>query len=490
MANKTPLDAIMEKMRDKDSLPALSESVLEISRLARNPETSSADLASVIMRDCGLTTSLLVTVNSSLYTPVSPIETVTSAVTFIGFDKVYLLAIGLTIFKNTMETLRKKKLLKLYASSYFSGSLAMSLANEYQYPNPEEIFVAGLLYRLPRMSLANTFPKRFHAMEKLVHENNMTYNQACLKVFKVRYDDICNAIMELYRLPGKVSKIFAGKESSGDVLVSLIHEAASVASMLFQDKAGGKTMISEVEARIRPLLKNDEFSIAEFIKNTCKADKNITRFFNLNQDDVEIMVNLLEWGKANPAEVVTNLSFGEAIEKEVTTKDKPELLVGQFLTELSLCRRQGGDINQILMLAQEALYRCLAGSEIFVAFLDSNKSVLIGRFYAGSSLKIKAENFRIDVKKKKDSPIVQCLAQQILLHWMSDQKPLHLPFVITKYLKLKHSVIVPIVVSGQPIGVYFIGRIGKDPFNDREQAWIELIIDHVEMGFNSMGSQG
>ncbi len=122
MGKNDRVTAIMEEMRNKGSLPALNETVLEISRLAKKPETSAADLAAVIMRDCGLTTNMLVTVNSAYYAPISPIETVTSAVTFIGFEKVYLLAIGLAIFKHTMESLRKKKLLKLYASSYFCAN--------------------------------------------------------------------------------------------------------------------------------------------------------------------------------------------------------------------------------------------------------------------------------------------------------------------------------------------------------------------------------
>jgi len=484
MDRKKRTKDIVEEMRSKGSLPAINETVIEISRLKKKQSTSSADLAAVIMRDCGLTTNLLVTVNSAYYAPALPIKTISAAVTFLGFDKVHVLALGLGIFKHTMASLRKKNLLKLYATSYFSGILAMALARQYNYSEPEEIFIAGLLYRLPRMSMAYSFPKRFHSMERFVNEEKMSYNQACLKVFKVKYDDICIEIFKRHKLPGRVSTIFDPHASSEDEIISLIHEAANLATVLFGDMTGGKKVISEIEGRIKALLKKQDFSFSDFIKKTCKEDKNVTRFFNLNEDDVEMMVNLSIWGKINPADVVANLAFGEALEKEEEIKESPESLLGHFLTELSICRRQSSDINQILMLVQEALYRCLGNAEIFATFLNPKKDVLIGRFYAGSNLQVKAENFQIGVRKT-DSPIIQSFSQQTASNWAVGRQPLHLPFTITRHLKFENAVIVPIVVSSQTIGIYFIARTTKDPFTEREQAWIDLIVSNVEAGFGN-----
>jgi len=52
-------------------------------------------------------------------------------------------------------------------------------------------------------------------------------------------------------------------------------------------------------------------------------------------------------------------------------------------------------------------------------------------------------------------------------------------------LKFENAVIVPIVVSSQTIGIYFIARTTKDPFTEREQAWIDLIVSNVEAGFGN-----
>ncbi len=59
------IELIIDKMKKNGSLPALSENTKDLSRLTVSESSCASDLASVIMRDCGLTTGILVTVNSS-----------------------------------------------------------------------------------------------------------------------------------------------------------------------------------------------------------------------------------------------------------------------------------------------------------------------------------------------------------------------------------------------------------------------------------------
>jgi HD-like signal output (HDOD) protein len=95
---------LLEEMRSKGNLPAINENVQAITQITRQSHTRAVDLASVIMRDCGLTSNILATANSVLYRPRYPIKTVTYAVTFLGFEKVRTMALGLSIFNQAMKT--------------------------------------------------------------------------------------------------------------------------------------------------------------------------------------------------------------------------------------------------------------------------------------------------------------------------------------------------------------------------------------------------
>ncbi|MBU1160998.1 MAG: HDOD domain-containing protein, partial [Proteobacteria bacterium] len=299
MTDNLKTQELIEEMRSKGNLPAINENVQAITQITNQSHTRAVDLATVIMRDCGLTSNILATANSVMYRPRYPIKTVTYAVTFLGFEKVRSLALGLTMFNQTMKTAKTQQLGQLYASSYFSGAFASSLAAKNKADNPEEIFVAGLLYRLPWLALANTFPKKFKEMEKLISDKNISNNKACKEVFGVEYDEICKALTNIYNLPDKVAKVLRNDDDASDPLIALIRESGHISNMLFSNNLGGENAMGKTEARIKKILGTNEFSISDFIKDTCEQDANVARFFNLEKDDVDMMVKALEWGKGN-----------------------------------------------------------------------------------------------------------------------------------------------------------------------------------------------
>jgi HD-like signal output (HDOD) protein len=477
---------LLEEMRSKGNLPAINENVQAITRITHQSHTRAVDLASVIMRDCGLTSNVLATANSVLYRPRYPIKTVTYAVTFLGFEKVRSLALGLSIFNQAMKTAKTQQLGQLYASSYFSGTFARSLAIKDNRDNPEEIFVAGLLYRLPWLALANTFPNKFKEMETMIAENNISDNKACQKVFGVEYDEICKALTNIYNLPDKVAKVLRNDDDSYDPVVSMIRESGHISNMLFTKGLGGEKAMKTTENRIKKILGTDEFDISDFIKATCEQDANVTRFFHMEHDDIDMMVKALEWGKGNPAQIAAKVPFGDALAESEKPQD-PDSLIGQFLTDLMIACRKETEINQILMLAQEAIFRCLVETEVFTAFFNKSKTIMTGRFYAGKDPLLKAENFTIGMKDI-NSPLVASIRNKktvILDHTETDLKLTNLQ----TRLSFRTAMISPIITMGGVIGAYFIARTSDIPFSEKEIAWYEQIVIYVGQAFEKSKKQ-
>lgn len=201
-------------------------------------------------------------------------------------------------------------------------------------------------------------------MEKLIIDKNISNNKACQEVFGVEYDEICKALTNMYNLPDKVAKVLLNDDDPTDPTVALIRESGHISNMLFSNKLGGEKAMGKIETHIKKILKTDQFNISDFIKDTCEQDANVTRFFNMEKDDVDMMVKALEWGKGNPAQIAGKVTYGDALTEQEKPED-PDLLIGQFLTDLMIACRKNTEINQVLMLAQEALYRCLIGTEIF-----------------------------------------------------------------------------------------------------------------------------
>jgi len=482
MTDNLKTQELIEEMRSKGNLPAINENVQAITQITHQSHTRAVDLATVIMRDCGLTSNILATANSVMYRPRYPIKTVTYAVTFLGFEKVRSLALGLSMFNQTMKTAKTQQLGQLYASSYFSGAFASSLAAKNKADNPEEIFVAGLLYRLPWLALANTFPKKFKEMEKLISDKNISNNNACKQVFGVEYDEICNALTNIYNLPDKVAKVLRNDDDASDPLIALIRESGHISNMLFSNNLGGEKAMEKTEARIKKILGNNEFNISDFIKDTCEQDANVARFFNLEKDDVDMMVKALEWGKGNPAQIAGKVSFGDALTEEEKPED-PDSLIGQFLTDLMIACRKSTEINQVLMLAQEALYRCLVGTEIFTAFFNKSKTMMTGRFYAGKDTRLKAEDFKISMIDN-NSPIVKSINNKQTAVFNLTERSFQIS-LLKNQSHFKMAMISPIMTMDLVVGVYFVARANDIPFSEKEIAWFEQIVLYVGQAFEN-----
>ncbi|MFZ0484449.1 MAG: HDOD domain-containing protein [Desulfobacterales bacterium] len=482
MTDNLKTQELIEEMRSKGNLPAINENVQAITQITHQSHTRAVDLATVIMRDCGLTSNILATANSVMYRPRYPIKTVTYAVTFLGFEKVRSLALGLSMFNQTMKTAKTQQLGQLYASSYFSGAFASSLAAKNKADNPEEIFVAGLLYRLPWLALANTFPNKFKEMEKLISDKNISNNNACKQVFGVEYDEICNALTNIYNLPDKVAKVLRNDDDVSDPLIALIRESGHISNMLFSNNLGGEKAMEKTEARIKKILGNNEFNISDFIKDTCEQDANVARFFNLEKDDVDMMVKALEWGKGNPAQIAGKVTFGDALTEEEKPED-PDSLIGQFLTDLMIACRKSTEINQVLMLAQEALYRCLVGTEIFTAFFNKSKTMMTGRFYAGKDSRLKAEDFKISMIDN-NSPIVTSINNKETAVFNLTERSFQIS-LLKNHSHFKTAMISPIMTKDLVIGVYFVARANDIPFSEKEIAWFEQIVIYVGQAFEN-----
>ena len=183
MVNDNPrLTALVTELRLKGNLPALDANVTTICRLTADPLTCTADITAVILRDCSLTSRLIATANSALYRPSEPIKTVSAAILLLGFEKIRAMALALEIIQEMSKCARDRNLYRFFACAYFTGLFAMTLGQKVNYPNPEELLVAGVLSELPRLLLANAFPEKYAVMEKRIMSAQQSLASACLEV--------------------------------------------------------------------------------------------------------------------------------------------------------------------------------------------------------------------------------------------------------------------------------------------------------------------
>lgn len=476
--------ALLGELKAAGKLPALDTNVANICSLTTEPTTCVADLTAVILRDCSLTSAVISAANSVMYASEQPVKTVSTAITLLGFEKIKSLSIGLVLIKQMSQNAQTRNLYRLFASSYFAGLFAMSLGRLVKFENPEELLVGGVLSTLPRLLLANGFPERYAAVEKRVLTEKISTNQACLEEFGVSYDAFTAEVIRNWNLP-KAGFRFWGEAGKRDRNSQLVSGGVQLADMMFGSLPGGPAALSDAESRLRTALSHPDFDVRGFVGKSCAEDANVQRFFKLDVKDVEMMVRIVEWGKVDSSQVASMLTYGAAAEVLQQPEQDPALILGQYLTELALGMRKSVDINRTVLMAMEAIYRCVRPDLVLVAFVNKQSQILEGRFILGSSNTARPGDFRVSAVDKS-SPVVQRLLSKDSATVLVETD---LPLLFFKALKIRTLRLIPIVVMDNAVGMILVGRGTTDAFTAQEAMWLEAIASNICMGFERVKFQ-
>ena len=141
------LERLIHRIGEVSTLP---HTMLQIVRVTNDPLSSSKDLTRVIETDPALSTRLLKCANSVAHGLTSRIKNLQQAIGYLGFSKVRNLAISASvceIFKTDYRigTYNRRN---LWDHMVAVAVTAKVIAIRRQVPNPEDVFLAGLLHDL------------------------------------------------------------------------------------------------------------------------------------------------------------------------------------------------------------------------------------------------------------------------------------------------------------------------------------------------------
>ncbi len=143
--NKYPTPAAL--LEDDTDLVSLPDIVIRLQEAVRDPKSTADTFADIIGNDPALTARLLRLANSPLYGYGGRIDTVSRAVTLVGLEPLYHLALAtcaISTFRNIPATLIDMD--EFWVQSTYCGVVARLLAREAGVLHPERLFVAGLLH--------------------------------------------------------------------------------------------------------------------------------------------------------------------------------------------------------------------------------------------------------------------------------------------------------------------------------------------------------
>ncbi len=196
--NITP-ESLVEGTVGLVSLPEIS---IKINEMVDDPKCSAAHIGKVIGKDAALTARLLKIVNSAFYRFPSRVETVTRAITIVGYRELRDLVFAATvagIFERISNDL--VDLDSFWRHGIYSGILSRLIADKCQVLHGERLFVAGLMHDIGRLIIAYKLPKLTRAILDLCEQQGVGLYEAEQQILGFSHADVGAELMKSWNFP-------------------------------------------------------------------------------------------------------------------------------------------------------------------------------------------------------------------------------------------------------------------------------------------------
>ncbi len=243
------IDEILNKFHEFPTLPTVYIALTEV---IDNPRSTFHDAARVISKDQSSSSKLLRAANSSIYGIPQRVETVTEAISFLGFQEVKNLVIALSIIKifGDMDNHEKKGLnpVDLWKHSIAVGVISRIIGREAGIKRLDNFFTAGILHDIGKLFFFKFFPEEYEEVINYAILNGITHKEAEKQLLGITHSVAGDLIAEKWKLPKNLKNAICF-HSSGlidgkyDDLVACVHIADIAAYMLELGFLGENNMV-------------------------------------------------------------------------------------------------------------------------------------------------------------------------------------------------------------------------------------------------------
>ena len=197
-----------ELVQGSIKISSLPEVFFRVNAVLNDPNSSFEDIADVISSDVSLSARLMKVVNSAFYGYPAQIDTIAHAISIIGTWQLRDLALSTTIistFKGVSE--KHISMNSFWRHSLTCGITARLIAIQNREPNPERLFLAGILHDIGRLILFENLPAESKIiMDRFSKENKLLY-QLERETIGFDHSDIGAALMEFWNLPESLREV-------------------------------------------------------------------------------------------------------------------------------------------------------------------------------------------------------------------------------------------------------------------------------------------
>ena len=190
----------LDHMRDIPTLPTVA---VAVNRMLQDCDTSIRELSKTVEKDQAIVSKLLRLVNSAFYGFQAKINTISHAVTVLGFNTVRNAVVSVSIIEafSGKDATEDFDITHFWKHSIAVAVTGRNLAEDTRLASPDEAFVAGILHDVGKLVLAQYFKDLFSQVWTSIQNNGLSFYEAEKQLLPADHAQIGGHLAKKWHLP-------------------------------------------------------------------------------------------------------------------------------------------------------------------------------------------------------------------------------------------------------------------------------------------------
>ena len=437
-------------------MPIFGRTVQEIISVSEDYDSNVAQLVQGVLKDASMTTKILKLANTALYNPTDKkVNTVSRAITLMGFDSVRAICLTIALVESIAQSVNRKYFIKVFTCALHAATQARALCKNIDSKNAEEVFVAALLWNVGELAFW-CFAK--NEGKALISEldRGVSREEAEMKVLGFPLSTLTKQLVKDWNLTSLLHDDSDTKKQNSE-LYQLVKGCRDLASGAETGWKSEKVVLAMEQ--LASLCGMEMEELQESVYENAHAALSITKTYG-----VKDVVNIIP----QPPVVLTEQEKRQEKEEATTDEEGAEglsqynsTLQLDILREMSLLLNENPDYNTLIQMALDGICRGVGMDRVLFALTSPDKQYIKARYAIGIERAALLDSFNFKLLTKKAN-IFRMTLEEKRSFWVGGPSRGIRDIVtddIVSTLGGNSFFIVPILVGGKAIGLFYADRI-------------------------------
>lgn len=436
----------------EQEMPALGATVVLIHSVTENEKASTGSLAQAILQDAAMTAKVLKLANSVLYNPTrQSVSTISRAIVVLGFNAVAEIAIAIRVIDALLAGGVRQRVLGEMARGFHAAVQARSLAAMRRDNRSEEVFIAALLSRVGEMAFWCFGGKLAQRLDAAMAAGGQTAEEAQMSVLGFRLRQLSAGLAREWKLGALLQSVLEGGSRIAPTEQTIIYgERLAGEAENGWDAPGTRKLVAELAAVVGT---SPESLRAELAANSAEAAR-IAGYFGAAEAARQIP-------QAQAVQVAPEPDDEVSPPANDVHEPDPQLQL-RILREISGRIAAGANLNEILQLVLEGMYRGVGFDRVLFALLSQNRLQLIGKMALGSGSEALKQRFIFSLDQTPGDLFNEFFRRPCAQRFIAGNTPSGVRIDrLQAVTNASLFCIAPILVQGRPIGLFYADRCNE-----------------------------